>query len=275
MRPKIPIPGRAALAIVLAAFGIAGGLAISTGPAGAGAWTLPEGQGILIISSGRKSRPAGALFGGFANEDETSLQFYAEYGLSDRLTIGGLVWTELVTNTMELGIEIGAHARYRLWKGRAGDVFSAQIAARYPIATGLGAAPARSDAAVPSAGLSLLYGRGWQSGIGDLFASAEAGYSWQGGAEADELRFEQTAGIKANRWIMGIVSLYGAAPMGQGDMSLKIAPSIAYTFWPWNAADRGRMPKGQVPATVQLGITWDMLNPDHGLALTLSIWRRF
>jgi hypothetical protein len=65
-------------------------------------------------------------------------------------------------------------------------------------------------------------------------------------------------------------------PLASGtDPSLKIAPSIAYTLWPY-VRHNERKPEGPVrPSSIQLGASYDLLNPGDGLGLSLSIWRSF
>ena len=75
---------------------------------------------------------------------------------------------------------------------------------------------------------------------------------------------------------MGIVSLYGLTPLGQDrEASLKIAPSIAYTMWPWVARNE-KKPTGEIkPNTIHLGVSYDLLNTNDGLGLSISIWQPF
>jgi len=76
--------------------------------------------------------------------------------------------------------------------------------------------------------------------------------------------------------LMGMVSVYGLAPLGEGtDPSLKVAPSIAFTMWPWIGRNE-KKPRGPVrPNTIQLGVSYDLLNRDDGLGLSISVWRPF
>ncbi len=74
---------------------------------------------------------------------------------------------------------------------------------------------------------------------------------------------------------MALFNVHGTMALGGGDASLKLAPSLAYTFWPW-LGPNDRKPDGPVnPSTLQIGVTWDALNPDDGLAIDVSVWKRF
>ncbi len=65
------------------------GLSLSaTGPACAGAWTQAKGEGLAIVTTGRRVAPVGALTGGPISRDTNISQIYIEYGLFDGLTIG-------------------------------------------------------------------------------------------------------------------------------------------------------------------------------------------
>ena len=101
LRPAIRVVASLCLAATV--------LLIGPAAARAGAWTLPKGKGILIITSGRKTQPAGAMFGGVAEEDKNALQIYAEYGLNDRLTLGAVARAEMIATTFELDFEVGVH----------------------------------------------------------------------------------------------------------------------------------------------------------------------
>lgn len=268
-----PFAGPVRLAIVL---GLA--MLVPGGPARAGAWTLAEDDGQLFITTGRKVAPAGALLGGIAERDTTTMQVFVEYGLTDRLTLGLVGRAEMLTTTLQLDLEIGGHARYRLWQGPTGDVISIQAGGRFPLEETVGPLLAGgTEFHVAEAGAGLLYGRGWQWGWGDSFVTTELGFRWRGAGVADELRLEATAGHKPVRQLMALFSVYSALPVGPGvgDASLKLAPSVAYTFWPWLGRN-DKKPDGPVnPSTLQIGVSYDILNPDHGLAIDFSVWKRF
>ena len=251
-------------------------IAAAPSVAQAGAWTLAEGDGQFITTSGRTMAPAGAFFDGIADRDKTSLSLFVEYGITDEITAGLTAWGEWDALTMETDIQLGAHVRYRLWQGEQGDVFSVQLGGSLPIEGWVGeplAGPSDDSAATVQFG--ALYGRGWTSDWGNTFATGELAFRWRGGDEADEIRLEATAGHAVSHSFMGILGLYATAPLGDGDMSLKIAPSIAWTAWPWLGVNDKKPAEFAYPRTIQLGVSYDLLNPDDGLAVNISIWNRF
>ncbi|MCH8167963.1 MAG: hypothetical protein IID49_03615 [Proteobacteria bacterium] len=255
------------------------GLSLSAaGPACAGAWTQAKGEGLVIVTTGRRVAPVGALTGGPISRDTNISQIYLEYGLFDGLTIGAKSYVELSTIDLEASsAALGGFVRKRVWQDGRGGVASVQLGYAHPIESLLGASFAMAEpGAVPEAHLAGLYGRGWGGDWGTAFLSTGAAYHLRREQTADDLRFEFTTGYAPWRRFMGILSFYGLAPLGAGtDASLKIAPSIAFTMWPWIGRN-DKKPRGPVrPSTIQLGVSYDVLNRNDGLGLSISIWRRF
>ncbi len=250
----------------------------ATGPACAGAWTQAQGEGLAIVTTGRRVAPAGALTGGPISRDTNISQIYLEYGLFDGLTIGAKSYVEL--STIDLGASsasLGGFVRKRVWQDGRGGVASVQFGYAHPIESLLGASFALAEpGAVPEAHLAGLYGRGWGGDWGRAFLSTGVAYHLRREQTADDLRFEFTSGYAPWRRLMGMISFYGLAPLGEGtDASLKIAPSIAFTMWPWIGRNE-KKPRGPVrPNTIQLGFSYDVLNRDDGLGLSISVWRPF
>jgi hypothetical protein len=255
------------------------------GDAAAGAWTLAEGSGQLIVTTGRNIAPVGAFMGGPADSDSNSSQIWAEYGVADGWTVGVVAYGEFsTTDAQDIELRLGGHVRHRVWTGSKGDVAAVQAGFSYPVESWLGdLAPESLPDSVPEAHIRGLYGRGWQTGWGNSFVSAEAGFLWRGERADDELRFDVTAGHEAWKGVLGLFSIFTAVPIGGGDEdggsdsdpTLKLAPSIAYTLWPW-LGENDKKPYGPLyPNTVQLGIVWDALSPDDGLGVQISIWKSF
>jgi hypothetical protein len=252
---------------------------LAAADAAAGAWTLAEGTGQLIMTTGRKIAPINAFVGGVADSDSNSSQIWVEYGVADRWTVGAVIYGEFSTTDLDdMELRIGGHVRHRVWAGERGDVASVQAGFGVPVESWLGdLAPDSLPDSVPEAHLGALYGRGWQTGWGNSFVSAEGGYRWRGEDADDELRFEVTAGHEAWKGVLGLVSVFTSVPIGDDDTdaTLKLAPSIAYTLWPW-LGENDKKPYDPIyPNTVQLGIVWDALNPDDGLGVQISIWKSF
>jgi hypothetical protein len=254
--------------------------------AAGGAWTLAEGTGQLIMTTGRRIAPIGAFAGGAADSDSNSSQIYAEYGVAEGWTVGLVAYGEFSTTDIEdMELRLGGHVRHLVWTGSKGDVASVQAGFSHPVESWLGdLAPESLPDSVPEAHLRALYGRGWQTGWGNSFVSTEAGFHWRGERAADELRLDVTAGHEAWKGVLGLFSIFTALPIGDGDdddggggseATLKLAPSIAYTLWPW-LGENDKKPYGPLhPNTIQLGIVWDALNPDDGLGVQISIWQSF
>lgn len=249
----------------------------------AGAWTLAEGSGQVIMTTGRRIAPAGAFASGTPDEDANVAQIFVEYGLAERWTVGATIYAEIsTTDTREVEIRAGGHVRHRVWQGADGDVVSVQAGASLPVErwiVGESLADALDDT-VPEIDLRALYGRGWQWSLGNSFVSVETGLRWRGGDEADELRIDATAGHEAWKGILAMIGVYSSVPVigagdGDDDASLKLAPSVAWTMWP-RLGPNDKKPRGELnPATLQFGIVWDALNPGDGLGVQISVWHSF
>lgn len=258
------------------------GLAVlSVAQAEAGAWTQKPGEGLVIGTTARRAAPVSALGGGPADSDANISQIYAEYGLIEGLTVGAKFYAELSTSDFEASsASLGGFLRKRLWQDGQGGVASVQGGYAHPIESLVGNGMELADpGAVPEAHLAGLYGRGWGGDWGSAFLSAGTGYHWRGEGLADEVRGELTGGYAPWRRWMGLLSLHGLYPLGEGtDTALKIAPSLAYTFWPDSDADGGDDGEADAPPhplTVQLGVSYDVLNRDDGLGVSISLWQRF
>ncbi len=244
----------------------------------AGAWPQPTGAIQIITTTSRKIAPAGGLFGAPIEKDTNATSIFVEYGATNDLTIGLTAYGEFSTTDPNVyETRIGGHGRYRLWTGADGDVLSAQVGIGLPVERWLGSGLGDDrPESVPEVRLGVLYGRGWQTDWGNSFISSELGLLIPGENQDEELRFDFTAGHEPLRGILGLMSVYTAVPLGaRGETSLKLSPSVAYTLWPW-LGENDKKPSGPIsPNTIQLGVTWDAVNPSDGLTLSMSIWRRF
>lgn len=256
------------------------GLALgAAAQAGAGAWTRPAGEGLLIGTTAHRVAPVSALTGGPVDDDTNISQLYLEYGLIEGLTVGAKVYVEFSTTDFDgNSASAGGFLRKRLWQDGHGGVASVEGGYAHPIESmiGNGFEEIAEPGAVPEAYLAGLYGRGWAGDWGNAFVSTGAAYQWRGDGVADELRYEVTAGYAPWRRWMGILSFYGLYPLAEGtDASLKIAPSIAYTMWPRAGEEDEEPGKPVHPRTIQLGISYDLLNGGDGLGVSLSLWQPF
>ena len=255
------------------------GLALSAvAPACAGAWTQAKGDGLTIVTTARRLAPVGALTGGPISRDTNISQLYLEYGLLDGLTIGAKSYIELSsTDLTASSAALGGFVRKRVWQDDQVGVGSIQVGYAHPIESLLGDAFAMAEpGAVPEAHFAGLYGRSWAGDWGSAFTSTGAAYHLRREGTADDLRFEFTTGYAPWRRWMGMISFYGLAPLGEGtDPSLKVAPSIAFTMWPWIRRNE-KKPRGRFyPNTIQFGVSYDVLNRTDGLGFSINVWRRF
>ena len=173
-------------------------LILLLGPARAGAWLLPKGKGLLILSTTMIS--SGRAFDADGNpvaiprysKFETSA--WVEYGLTDRFTLVfrpqfrserlgkpfDLAYSGL--GDTALGVRIG------LWSGRD-TVFSLQSMLRIP-------GNPRIDGSQFETEVRALYGRSYRLGAWPAFIDSELAYRFRGGAAPDEVRSDVTFGVK-------------------------------------------------------------------------------
>ncbi len=261
-----------------AALSVAGLALPPAGPALAGAWTRTAGEGLAIVTAARRVAPITSLAGGPIDADANVTQVYVEYGLVEGLTAGAKLYVELSASDLETSsASLGGFLRKRIWQDGHGGVASVQGGYAHPVESVIGQGLELADpGAAPEAHFAGLYGRGWEGNWGNAFVSTGAGYHWRSEGLADEIRGEITGGYAPSRRWMGIVSLYGLYPLAAGtDVSLKIAPSIAYSFASDAESDTDDDTEARHARKVQLGISYDLLNGGDGLGVSLSVWQPF
>ncbi|MEM6932266.1 MAG: hypothetical protein AAF526_01635 [Pseudomonadota bacterium] len=251
------------------------GLALAGGEVSAGAWTRAPGDGLVIFSSGRRVAPVGAFAASRPDDDANTTQVLVEYGLLDSLTIGATVFADISTVDIdESSLNAGVFVRKRFWKGEQG-VFSGQIGYAHPFEDLIGGNFGTNASSAPELEFRLLYGHSLWGNWGNAFVSFETGYDHFMDDERDEFRTDLTVGYEPFHCCLALLSFFATVPRGLDNATLKIAPSFAYTLWP-GISRNGKKPEGPIrPRTIQFGINYDILNPDDGIGLQLSIWQRF
>ena len=270
-RAKRSIPN-AALWVCGSVFGL---WALTAAPASAGAWTRPAGSGLTITTA---SHHAFALSNPDAAFSKIETAIYAEYGLTDRLTVVGRVAREtrfrrserqitkagatytLSLNTVSQGWgELEAGLRLNAFQHR-GWVVSTQLSAvRSPtdLENGLRAQPVwGSDA-------RILLGR---SLGGRMFADAQLAHRSRFVEGEAEQRMDLTFGVRpADRWLVmaQTYSAWGQRSGGSSYESHRLHISVTAPV-----ADR---------LSLQFGATNSFYN--DGLAperaYMLALWREF
>lgn len=216
MRGGAPVAALALTAVVTAA------------TAQAGAWTQAPGAAFLSLSASHFQTDDGAF-------EESSLALYGEYGVTERLTLGGVIeGSRSLGGRDEEDARLAALARWRLFEGPAGDPFSVQAMAGDNVGDLVPAEPGRAVADETEIDLRALYGRGFASPLGAGWLNLEGGVRFQLGDAADEIRLDATVGVRpAPRWLAMVQSFNTLGlrnPTGFGaDFSVaKIAPSVGY-----------------------------------------------
>lgn len=269
MRSACRTAGLAGLLIVLLS-----GLAAVPAPALAGAWTRAPGGAQLITTVGRQQVPFRQSEEAEGDAASDTFQIYGEYGLAEGLTVGGSFWLEVAPSDLDRGSAlIGGFARKQLWQSEAGSVASVQLSAAAPVERWISEEFARSKPfSTAEIGLRALYGKSWWGDWGSAFLSTEAGYHLRFEDQPNEIRADATAGFEPWPCCAGMVSLHGLLPDGEGDTdtSLKLAPSLVWHL---------RRPGGEKPdlrrSSLQLGLAYDLLQPEDGIGVFLGAWQEF
>lgn len=246
-------------------------------PVHAGAWTLPEGQGQAIFSGSRTIAPVRAWFGGVSNVDQNSTGIFLEYGVWDDLTVGLSLSSDYSSTFEEIDARIAGRVRHRVWAGQAGDVFSVQGEVRLPIERllGNGIGDQRPNSAT-EVDLRALYGKSWQWGLGNSFASGELGLRIRSEGLDEQLRFDATVGHEPTRGVLLLGSMFSSFPLGNKDeVSIKLSPSVAYTRFPLLGPNDKKPWQPISPDTLQISVTWDAARPGSGLEFGVSLWTSF
>jgi len=213
-------------------------------PAHAGAWTQPEGKGVVIVTATHSV--ADSVFDTSGRSvpgrdfSKTELRAYAEYGLTDRITlVAQPEWRHKKTGEGRgeevdgLG-RIDAGARVRVWQGD-GKVFSVQGSLRMP-GTSDDLAPANGGDTDWEADGRVLYGRGFAVFGRNAFTDMQLGYRVRFGKPADELRLDLTAGIDLAPKIMALVQSFNSVSVDSAELPFvktrehKVSASLVYEF---------------------------------------------
>jgi hypothetical protein len=249
---------------------------ILAAPAGAlaGAWTLPEGGGLLIETLFGWAGD-GAPWGGnpAVHQTKAEAQTYVEYGLTDRMTIFGQVALERYalsapTQNLYVGPDYASLGlRAKLWS--TGEwVFSGEAIVYAPGAHD-GSQPAQAGNTGGAAEARLLAGYNFNVWSTPAFLDAQVGYRLRTGGPPDEWHGDLTVGFKFTPRIMLLlqdfttVSSHTVNPGFPAWRSSVIEASVVYAL-----DDRW---------SVQIGLfssVWAVkTNTERGVAL--AVWRRF
>jgi len=242
--------------------------------ADAGAWTLAEDKTLAIVTTSYQIAPAASLISGVRTKEDLATQVFLETGLFEDLTLGFTTYTEFSNLTGETDTRVGLHARQRLWQGWGRSVASVQIGFEVPVNDWLG--QLQPPDSVVEIDARVLFGTGWQFDWANSYVSTELGYRARRGGQADELRFDGTAGLEPWDGVLGLFTVSSAVPLNEtGQSKLELTPSIAFTLWPRVGSNEKKQDLASPPQTLQIGIGYDVLNPNDGIRLSGGIWTWF
>lgn len=249
------------------------------GVALAGAWPAPEGVAQYIVTTSLKGEDPASIAGVLSDEDaRNEISLFAEYGLTEDTTGGLTVYAGFDQADLRYAeVEIGAFLRHRFWWNEMGDVASFEFGINLPAERWVGSDLGENrDNSVNEAFGSLMYGIGRQLDWANVFASNGVEYRARGGGKPDELTLFTTLGVQPHDRFIGLLDIWLQKPLDGGDpLRLKLTPSVGLILRPWTWENEKKSGQLSYPTTLQLGVTYDTLNPEDGVSLNLSIWKSF
>ncbi len=240
----------------------------------AGAWTEPQGSGLLIetlfgwVGDGSPwgDNPA-------VKQNREDAQTYVEYGVTNELTIFGQTALERYalsppTPDVYTGFDysdIGLRAK--LWS--TGDwVFSGEATLFVPGAHG-GAAPAQAGDTGRAGEARLLAGYNFLVGSTPAFFDGEFGYRLRTGGPPDEWHADLTLGLKPAPGIMVMIQDYTTVS--------RAAVNPSFPAWRTSVVEASLVIAIYDRWSAQFGLftsVWAVkTNTQHGVAL--AVWRTF
>lgn len=251
---------------------------LATAP-GAEASPWPRDKGRLFVatkanffaSTGEEALPLALEPPRFERFDS---DFYGEYGLSKRLTLGTKVvyghatFFDGFTRTSVDGVaEIEASLQYAVFRG-SHDALSVKVTGITPTRFEEGGRPGVFSDGV-DAELRALYGRTLLDGPFKIYVTAEAAYRRRFGDGADQARADVLVGLEPTERVLILLeaqsrfSLRNEDPGGADYDVLLLQPSLV-----WRAARRWAIQAGATHETAGR-------NLDRGTGFFLSLWTEF
>lgn len=208
----------------------------------AGAWTLPQGAGQVMLTMTTSTSDHIFGVGPTPRYNKTELQALIEYGFTDRFTgilIPGLQHVDIAAPTAAQRSGLGYSefgGRYQFFQGD-GWVLSGQATMRVP-----GTNDTSNPAAIGYTGIETdvraLFGHSFAVGNWPAFIDLQLGERFRAGAPPDEVRFDATFGVRpAPRWLVLAQSFNvmsegaGGLPFGRYDY-YKFQLSAVYELTP-------------------------------------------
>jgi hypothetical protein len=242
--------------------------------ASAGAWTEPEGQGLMIATLWGWDG-VGAPWGGDPGVKQTraDLQTYAEYGLDDRWTIFGQMAIERYglsppTESAYVGLdysELGLRAK--LWS--AGPWVVSGEARLLPRGASNPKSPAEAGNTGGAAEARLLAGLSFNLGPAPGFVDLELGYRIRAAGPPDEWHADATIGLKPAPGVILMLQDFAIVSMPSTDRSF---PAWRQNVWQASVVlplwDRWQIQIGYFQTSLAA-----KTNTERGAAVAL--WRTF
>jgi hypothetical protein len=229
--------------LLLVALAAALDITAAADSAHAGAWTLPQSSGQVILTNlyyrASEEFTRGGHRQSFSNDGEfTKYEFnpYIEYGLRDDLTLVLNLFARRVAFSNDFSGEVNfgladpeIGLRYRLSPPSAQTVWSVQGAIKLPVAFPHDTPPLGNEQTDVEG--RLLVGRGFSIGPRWAYWDLEVAYRFRDEAPADEIKLDATLGVSlTERWLV-IGQFFGTRGLRNGSpVRIRNNPTIDINY---------------------------------------------
>lgn len=210
-----------------------------TGAACAGAWPRPEGSGFVSLAYEATTPRAALLPEALALDPVPEIfgyqSIFAEYGLTDRITLGLDAGGEENPDTWS-GV---AFVRIPLDKGAGRHRWAAQL--------GVGQRRYLADGPFPGQEFDttelivrplLAWGTGFDNRLGTGWLGAETSIEWRQDTAGHPVKLDLTAGLNLNDKTFAMIQLQ-TGDFPQANPYAKLVPTVVRRIRPWVAVETG------------------------------------
>ncbi len=252
---------------------------IFSSDASAGAWTQPKGHGQLILTALHYSADERFDVDGTevsqARYSKQELNPYLEYGLTDRVTLGGSTFLQHLDDSSDSSSGIGDTELFARWGFYRSERFAFSIQPEIKLPS------PQADSGSPTIGSEHIdYGGRVMGGMNfswwgrKHFAEMQLGYRHRSGEPADQVLCATTLGLNITERITVLSQGFGVVSNTGAGSTFTQSPRDDYSLGKTQLSALYRLNNQQ---TVQLGVFahMDGRNTAKGGGVILGWWRNF